>query len=47
MAQLAERLDSVVFTERCAPGLKERLRRQHQDFQWSFGWHLSEAFDYI
>ena len=33
MAELAERLDAVVFAERGAARLEERLRREHQDAQ--------------
>ena len=33
MAELAERLDAVVFAEGRAARLEERLRREHQDAQ--------------
>ena len=32
MAELEQRTDAVVLAERRAPGLEERLRRDHQDF---------------
>ena len=32
MPQLEESPDAVVFTEGRAPGLEERLRRNHEDF---------------